>query len=212
MNQGAIATASLIHRARCGTEAEIMRNKRRLIVITVGSALLAGSVAGAVALGQQSEPEPAGPYGGPNSVHGPRPAPDCQKLNPPCPHVMEPQTLQEVSDHKQAGFHFVPPPEGAHPAIDAYEAADIAWQEGAYSSSTEQPILVLIPAGGNFKIDRLGWLIVYPDACHIFSSIPGTHGKGCVVQPGYTLIDAETGDFIATWTSPNEPLPIDGRP
>jgi hypothetical protein len=170
--------------------------KRALLVGVVGLAIAAATVTAVLAGGGPQDSKADG-------VHGPRPAPDCTTLVPACPSVQPPAPLQAATDYDTSGFQLLPPPAEAKPNIDGYEAADIAWQEQGYGGDVQQPTLALIPAGGTFSSDTLAWLIIYPGAC----SLPvgaigseGTEGQDCLVQPGYTLIDAQTGEFLVSWT------------
>jgi len=126
--------------------------------------------------------------------------PSCRTASPPCPPVAAPSTLgSEIND--SAGFK-LEPPDSRQPLIDASEAMDLAWKEGVEATS-QQAILALVPRGGSFKTDTLVWLVRYEGYCAVPIGPPrGGHNPTCYMQPYFTLINAETGEFIASWTRP----------
>ncbi len=135
--------------------------------------------------------------------HGPRPAPDCHTLDPPCPPSESPQRLISPMDESVIAFLFLPPPPAVEPVIDAAEAVDIAWQEGGFGGTSQQATLALIPPGDDFTADILAWIVRYEGYCSHPVGIAGDENEGeCVYQPNFTLIDATTGDFIMSWTRP----------
>ena len=48
-------------------------------------------------------------------VHGPRPAPNCRELTPPCPAIQPATSLAETWAEEAIAYRFEPPPEGASP-------------------------------------------------------------------------------------------------
>src|SRR5439155_21623059 len=96
-----------------------MRN-RSVILIPLVVILLVGIGYG-VASGRGHRPRMF--YSG--DIHGSRPAPDCLQLDPPCPVVLAPATLQTTWQEDAISFDFELPI-GSVPEIDAAQAVNIA--------------------------------------------------------------------------------------
>jgi hypothetical protein len=127
--------------------------------------------------------------------------PDCKDVTPPCPETRPETVLDSVWEESAIGFLFLPPSQGALPDIDVTEALNIAWKEGGVLGTSQQATLALVPKGGDFAADVLVWIVRYDGAC--ISPLGGHRGKHtdeCAVQPYWTIINAETGDFIMSWT------------
>ncbi len=167
---------------------------RWLGIVAVVAAAFVG-----IAIAVQSSPR--SPYG--EETHGPRPAPDCTTLSPPCPEIKQSNFLDKEWLESAVSFRFEPPPQDATPAVSDRDAVNIAWQEGGSDGSSEHAILVLIPKGGDFPEDTLAWVIRYENHCFVPHGNPAipTH-PGCSYQPSFTMIDASTGAFIVSWTRP----------
>jgi len=175
-----------------------MSRARALVLIAaLGVLVFALAVSGS---GEQRKP-----YAG--VTHGPRPAPDCLTLSPPCPPKQPEERLAEAEANDLIGFTFAPPPPDAKPPVDADEAMDIAWQEGGSAGESQTPTLVVVPKGGDFAKDTLVWIIRYDGSSFCPSTVvrasPPVHGT-CQIRPAFTMIDAESGDFIISWTPPPE--------
>jgi hypothetical protein len=176
--------------------------RAKVVLAVTAAALLAGGIAFGIGVASHQERPPMFYSGG--ETHGPRPAPNCRELDPPCPEVKPPIALNSSWEEDRLAILFEPPPEDAVPALDADEAVDVAWQEGGVEATSQQAILALVPEGDDFRVDVLVWIIRYEGYC--FTSIgnprSGPHERRCSYQPYYTMIDAETGEFIMSWTAP----------
>jgi hypothetical protein len=80
---------------------------------------------------------------------------------------------------------------------------DIAWQEGGVRGTRQQATLALIPKGGDYPVDVLVWIVRYDGACLMAVGRPDTgQNRQCVHQPYWTVIGAQMGNFIMSWTEP----------
>jgi len=98
------------------------------------------------------------------------------------------------------GLILEPPPDGRVPQIGASEAMDTAWKE-VVEATNQLAILALFPKEEQFKVDTLVWLIRYEGYCAVPVAPPRADSvQTCYEQLYFTLINADTGDFIVSWT------------
>ena len=161
-----------------------MRQTRNLVLLVV----LAGSAIGAAAF-----LDAAG--GGP-----PRrdlPLALNPTTSPPPPIGTVSVVNQPIKDPAQ-GFTLSPPPDGYEPGLRPEEALAQAWAlEGAESitAPTRADLtLGILDWAPGFK-ELPVWLVTYEDTC---VPIHGAMGPSCVKTSFNTLMDATTGDYIAS--------------
>ncbi len=116
-----------------------------------------------------------------------------------------------------------PPQSGQEsPPIDADQASDIAWAEGVPGDATAETDTYGLLSWGDDFVDRPVWVVTYEGVCQYAAGGARIEQKGtpaspiettCFVRPFNTVIDANTGDFLFSYTDgsspqePSDPLP-----
>jgi len=118
----------------------------------------------------------------------------------PPPTTQPPAPLEETITDEKVGL-VLDPPQDADPSIPGEDAVEIAWwEEGAAGDPTGvKATLALLTWGERFK-GELVWVVTYEGACVFRLGPPGAKSE-CVDQPFNTLIDATTGEYIASYSS-----------
>jgi hypothetical protein len=133
------------------------------------------------------------------------PSPKCSEEQPPCPPSL-PESKASSSFAFEDQLSFTPPAEDATPGLTAADAEDASWRAGGGGGSkSQEPVLALLPAGGNIEKDLLVWVVQYreipciPAAGGLDPSSREDQPMNC--NHAWTnVIDAETGDFIYGYT------------
>jgi hypothetical protein len=180
-----------------GCSLEVFHMRRLFLVAVVVSGLgLGASVATEAGGPKPYDAGPSAPYGAP----APSFPPDCHALDPPCPPALPVEELtSELSFADQ--LVMTPPPSDVVPSMTPEAAADYAWAQdgGGSGAAAQKPLLALLPAGGNFPVDILVWVIQYTGIDCVMSSAPLGGSPSCN-HTWTTVIDANTGEFIYAYT------------
>jgi hypothetical protein len=121
----------------------------------------------------------------------------------PMPPVTSDASLTAAVEDPALGLSLDPPGESATPVIDGREAAGIVWaEEGAPGQPKEIHVTyALLTWGSDFRRSPV-WVVTYLGG----ECIPAAGGPGdpytCVDEPFHTLVDADTGEYIASVVSP----------
>jgi hypothetical protein len=119
---------------------------------------------------------------------------------PPITSVKELATKTIVSD---VGLTLDAPATQVAPGISAQEAVKTAWaEEGAPGDPQGVHVSLALLTWGTGYTKTPVWVVSYEGAdCMIAAGAPGG-AEECVKQAFHTLVNAESGDYVASFTSP----------
>lgn len=122
----------------------------------------------------------------------------------PQPSITSVQELASTRAFADLGMTLDSPEQDFAPGFSAEEAVAKAWiEEGAPGDPKGVHVTLAILTWGEKIQDMPVWILTYDDAECFQASGPVLDPKVCVNQPFHTIMDATTGEYIASFQSPD---------
>jgi len=124
--------------------------------------------------------------------------------NDPQPPITAVADLSQVVVDTEVGLKLEPPGSSPQPAVSGRDAVAKAWEdEGAPGDPKGVHADFALLTWGTEHRGTPVWVVTYEGGrCIPAAGEPGTTA-GCATQAFHTLIDATTGQYIASYTSPD---------